>query len=116
MDLGDLILVLLVVLAVQHLLEFIQAAKDVAKVQEDAVGEIEKEILRTIPVKVEVHYDCYYFFHELTDQFIVQGRDKDEIVTALRARYGKDKKIAVNVDDPVIQRFLEQNKIDAQVI
>lgn len=106
MDLTDILLVLLAMWAIKEFIGFIEAARDLRQEQEKATGKLVKELLSMIPVKVERHHGCYYFFHELTDEFVVQGFNKQEVVAALKARYGTRKKLAVDSEDPVVKEFL----------
>lgn len=113
---ADLVLGLLLVVAFQKLWEFMQAAQEVKQQKEKLVEELVKEIEQSIPVKVEMHHGCFYFFHSETDQFIVQGHNREEVVTAFKARYGSRHRLAVDSEDPVIQKFLGNTKDKIEII
>jgi len=69
----------------RFILGFFELARDV-----NETGDNIKKYLNSIihPVVSEKHGDVIYFFEEGTDKFIAQGRNDDEIVAALKARWG----------------------------
>lgn len=116
MDLIENILIAaLVYFAFEFAITLYQTYQTFQKAKQEVAQEIIDELDRMIPVKVEVHHNCYYFFHDTTDEFIVQGHNREEIISALVARYGNRKKLAVNSDDPIIKELLsnEEEKIKA---
>jgi hypothetical protein len=116
MDLIENILTgLLIYFAFEFALTLYRSYQAFQLAKKEVAQEIINEIDRMIPVKVEVHHDCYYFFHDTTDEFILQGHNREEIIAALVARYGNQKKLAVNSDDPIIRELLgnEVEKIKA---
>jgi hypothetical protein len=64
---------------------------------------ISQEIERIfIPCTVEQHGDVLYLFREDNQEFVVQGRTREEIISALRARFGEERRLVVNCDDETI--------------
>jgi len=43
-----------------------------------------------------------YLFREDNQEFVVQGRTREEIISALRARFGEERRLVVNCDDETI--------------
>ena len=68
----------------RFILEFFDFAQDVSE-----TGEQVKKYLSSIihAVKSEKHGDVIYFFEEETNKFIAQGRNDDELIAALKARW-----------------------------
>jgi len=68
----------------RFILEFFDFAQDVSE-----TGEQVKKYLSSIihAVKSEKHGDVIYFFDENTDVFITQGRNDEELVEGLKARW-----------------------------
>jgi hypothetical protein len=57
------------------------------KFEEELVKKLEEAKIKVIEVNIEKHQDTYYLFSKENDQFIAQGKNKDEIVDAIQARY-----------------------------
>jgi len=68
----------------RFILGFFEFAQDVSE-----TGEQVKKYLSSIihSVKSEKHGDVIYFFDENTDVFITQGRNDEELVEGLKARW-----------------------------
>ena len=64
---------------------------------------ISEEIQRVfIPCTVEQHDDVLYLFREDNQEFVVQGRTQEEIISALRARFGDQRRLVISCDDDAI--------------
>jgi len=68
----------------RFILGFFEVMKDV-----NETGDNVKKYLSSIihAVKSEKHGDVIYFFEEETNKFIAQGRNDDELIAALKARW-----------------------------
>ncbi len=62
--------------AVRKMNKFIQAA------------EAKKAEVNKIQVKIEKQDDMFYLFNRDTDEFLIQGKDKEEIQENLKKRFG----------------------------
>ncbi len=67
--------------------------------QADEILEEENEINDTIIARVEKHGDNFYLFSEQSDEFIVQGKDMQEIRENLNKRYLGKKNLAIRKDE-----------------
>ena len=68
----------------RFILGFFEIVKDI-----NETGDNVKKYLSSIihAVKSEKHGDVIYFFEEETNKFIAQGRNDDELIAALKARW-----------------------------
>ena len=68
----------------RFILGFFEIVKDI-----NETGDNVKKYLSSIihAVKSEKHGDVIYFFEEKTNKFIAQGRNDDELIAALKARW-----------------------------
>ena len=68
----------------RFILGFFESVKDI-----NETGDNVKKYLSSIihAVKSEKHGDVIYFFEEKTNKFIAQGRNDDELIAALKARW-----------------------------
>ena len=53
----------------------------------DAVQKNIEDNIKIIEVNIEKHQDCFYLFNKDDNQFIAQGKTKDEIVNAIQQRF-----------------------------
>jgi hypothetical protein len=64
---------------------------------------VAQEIQRVfIPCTVEQHDDVLYLFREDNQEFVVQGRTREEIISALRTRFGDQRRLVISCDDDAI--------------
>lgn len=57
------------------------------KFEEELVKKLEEAKIKVIEVNIEKHQDTYYLFSKENDQFIAQGKNKEEIVDAIQGRF-----------------------------
>ena len=63
------------------------AVRKINKMLQQVEQESKKEPNK-ISVKIEKHNDVFYLFNMDTDEFLIQGKDKEEIQTNLKRRFG----------------------------
>ena len=57
------------------------------KFEEELVKKLEEAKIKVIEVNIEKHQDCFYLFSKDDNQFIAQGKNKEEITEAIHKRY-----------------------------
>jgi len=88
--------------------------RELDQVVEQRIGEEIKRIF--IPCTVEQHGDVLYLFREDNQEFVVQGRTREEIISALRARFGEERRLVVNCDDESICEKLGMKSEDEEEV
>lgn len=86
------------------------------KQRNQTLDELDKQPQLT-PAKLEIHYDCYYLFHNDHDNFLAQGRNVDELIKNIRLRF---RNINLNIvsgnPDDVARLETELRKFDPDII
>ena len=57
------------------------------KFEEELIKKLEEAKIKVIEVNIEKHQDTYYLFSKDNDQFIAQGKNKEEIVESIQVKY-----------------------------
>jgi hypothetical protein len=90
----ELVLLFAIVLAVWHLLSLVynlyrayQAIKIIDQKIIDAVERKLEDSIKVIEVNIEKHQDTFYLFSRENNQFIAQGKTKEEITEAIQQRF-----------------------------
>ena len=64
------------------------AVRKMQKMMKRAEEETSKPPINKITVNIEKHNNMFYLFNKETDEFVIQGKTKEEILENLKKRFG----------------------------
>lgn len=83
----ELLAIIGIVMVIHAIWRLQQEQQRLREQEAQLVEEMLKAAPETVPVKVEIHHDCFYLFREDNDSFVAQGRDAEELIQNLRYRF-----------------------------